>query len=101
MKEIALKVHQRKLIKYFKQNTINLTDSENEANFPKEWQKILTTLGCFKTVVDGSLNDKTDLKVLQGLMNKKDLIKLNKGAKDFLLKDTWKKIMDGYKNTNV
>jgi hypothetical protein len=53
MKDLALKVHHQKLIKYFKKTTIHLTDSEDETNFPKEWQNVLATLGCFKKVVDG------------------------------------------------
>jgi len=32
-------------------------------------------------VVDGCKEDKTDLKVLQGLMKKRDLVALNKGDK--------------------
>jgi len=58
----------------------------------------LATLGCFKRVVDGCKEDKTDLKVLQGLMKKRDLVVLNKGDKTVIQKETWKKKDVGYRS---
>lgn len=49
-------------------------------------------------MVDGCKEDKTDLKVLQGLMKKRDLVALNKGDKTVIQKETWKKKDIGYKS---
>jgi hypothetical protein len=68
MKSIVLDERHRKLLHLSTKNLLNL-DSENDAPiYSREWQKFLKKLGQLRGVVEGSLNNPIDHKVMCELL---------------------------------
>lgn len=71
VKEIILKKHQRKLIKYFHSNVVN---PENEKPKRGGWRNLLANLGQVKRVFNSAAEkkEKVDLKIVKHLLSKED-----------------------------
>jgi len=80
MKNIMLSKSQRKLIKYFKNNSIPWPDEEVEEDPGDEDEKggdnILQTLACVRKMASQDHLSDVDYKVLKGIVGKKQLSKL-------------------------